>query len=52
MKKNSDLGRVLLAVLIWIVVIGFLIYIFAEAISCANSGGTYVKGFPWYTCIK
>lgn len=51
-KRNLGLGTILLIVLVWIVVIALVIYIVTDAISCANSGGTFVKGFPWYICIK
>lgn len=28
-----------------------IIFIGVPAVECVQSGGVYVKGVPWYTCI-
>lgn len=49
-KKNPPYWVV--SAIVFIIVIVVTVIVIAQAVECVSSGGSYVKAFPWWVCIK
>lgn len=48
----KDRTRWILATILLILLAALLFWIGWDVVNCMNTGGVFVKGLPWYTCIK